>query len=118
MKPFLSILFTVFMLGFISLSFGAEPYTWFVGDPEHPGEDTPPYCISIQQAVNRAYAGNDIMVWPGDYDEEVEINNKDMIQLHAQNPNDKPVISKIIIKGNTRNSSIKNCKIKNLKVTT
>ncbi len=121
MKRLLStILFTVFTFGFISLSFGAEPYTWFVGAGGGPAYD-PPYCATIQQAINRANAGNDILIWPGTYntgdDEEVSINNKDMIQLHAQDPNDKPVLSKLTITGNTRNSSIKNCKIKNLKVT-
>ena len=107
MKRFLStILFTVFTIGFISLSFGAEPYTWFVDD-DNPSE-TPPWCSSIQQAVDRAYAGNDIMVWPGDYDEEVVINGKEKVHLHAQNPNDKPVLTGKIILGNSRDIVISN----------
>jgi len=110
-------LLSVFICGFLAIAF-AQPdvvsptgsgYTWFVDDDNLSSE--PPWCNSIQQAIGRASAGNDILVWPGNYSGDINFDTKEMIQLHAQDPNDKPVLSGKITLWNSRGIIIQNMKL-------
>jgi len=123
MKRLIStMLLSVFICGFLAVAFSqpdvmsptGSGYTWFVDD-DNPSSE-PPWCNSIQQAIDRATAGNDILVWPGNYSKDQEkqafiFNGKDMIQLHAQDPNNKPELLDRIELTNSKNIIIQNLKL-------
>lgn len=113
MKRFLStVLLSILMLGLINTSFGASGYIWLV---KKGVTFNPPWCPTIQKAVDEASSGNSIRVYPGTYDESVNFDGKHSISVRPQDLNSRPNISEIIIE-DCDNITIEGCDVRDITI--
>lgn len=77
---------------------------------EEPRITVPDDYLTIQEAIDASKDGGTIMVKPGEYVENITIENKN-ITLRGQNPYDKEIIETTVIDGNLKKTtiSIVNC---------
>jgi len=68
---------------------GAGPKTWYVDDDklDYPAAD----FTKIQEAVNNATAGDTIIVYPGTYTENIDVN-KDHLTIQSENRADSTIV--------------------------